>query len=50
VEGVMGVAITSWVWFNKINQFFKGMVKANGTPNGLDQRHVHLRSFQTIKH
>jgi len=28
--------ITSWVWFNRMNQSLEGTTKANGTPNGLN--------------
>jgi len=34
-KGVIGFTITSWVWFNRMNQSLEGTTKANGTPNGL---------------
>jgi hypothetical protein len=33
---VIGFVITSWVWFNRINQILEGTTKADGIPNGLD--------------
>ncbi len=36
VEGVIGFATTSWVWFNKMNQNLEGTTKVDGTLNGLD--------------
>ncbi len=44
IEGVIGSATTSWVWFNTINQILEGIAKINGTPNELDQGYAQARS------
>jgi hypothetical protein len=48
IEGVIGSATTSWIWFDKMNQILEGKTKVDDTSNGLDHDYVHPGSSQAL--
>ncbi len=48
IEGVIGSATTSWIWFDKMNQILEGTTKVDDTSNGLDHDYVHRGSSQAL--